>query len=872
MSKSRIDRTRAFLIEMLEPRCTPTTGLVENNLVESPVDDYQAWRSTRFSIETIEVMPSGQGKPTDVSAFPAPLERIPLAQVNQSNPTHSIIGLDRVPTELGLTGAGYSVAVIDTGIDYTHASLGAGWGNRVVGGYDFVERDNDPNDLNGHGTHVAGIIASSDSTWRGIVPDANLVALRVLDASGSGSFGDVEDALRWVMNNRDRFNIAAINLSLGSGNYRGNPYTFLEDEFEALQRQGVFITVASGNGFYTHSSVEGLSYPSVSPNVISVGAVWNGDYGSVTWQSGATDESTAIDRVVSFSQRGDALDLLAPGAFITSTRKGGGFARMAGTSMASPVVAGAAVVLHQAFDSLGQGVNATQSRLRDLFRSSARWVVDGDDERDNVVNTGKSYPRIDVAAALQSIAVVNPSVDLTGFNDLTDVVVPARLQPGPSSSVMFVNTGEGENSLLGFDPLTGITHLRQSKSQVNAWSGPNVVSLIGDVDGDGISDLVQLRKPTQSGTPTGSALQVIDLATGTVRRQIQYGEAVLDARGQTYATLLGGLVDAGDRAFVGHFTQKDHLELLLFNRTDVTKGAVALQTINLLTGQPTFRSLHDGNIFAGWTEESDEALVSDMNDDGFDDLVLINRVEDPSALRPTNKGFVGIVSIRSLGEPAGPYRGFYRFFDWNYTRPGENAVFPGYDDINDRAVAGFTLEGGNRVPVVLLVNSSVEAEAAYAVLRPRPLINGTNDAFQLISTIFHGPGTRGYFDADDTYLMADFDGDGQDEVASYSRTGSVIGLKVFSTSTGHPRQVVGDASSRASGVRTPSANQLATGNVNTDGTREVGNTIVMAETESRSSVFTLAVMDPSRRDIYGQPDIRPTLVDLVLSTEEVFDG
>src|SRR5205807_3241141 len=181
-----------------------------------------------------------------------------------------LIGLDRSFAGYPYRGDGYTVAVIDTGIDYTHAALGGGWGKRVVAGWDFVNNDADPIDDNGHGTHVAGIIGSSDATYTGIAPNVHFVALKVLDASGSGSFGAVEDALQWVIDHRAQFNIVAVNLSLGSGDYTSNPYTFLDTDLSSLTQQGVFIAVASGNNFYSFNSQQGLAYPAVDPYAVSV--------------------------------------------------------------------------------------------------------------------------------------------------------------------------------------------------------------------------------------------------------------------------------------------------------------------------------------------------------------------------------------------------------------------------------------------------------------------------------------------------------------------------------------------------------------------------------------------------------------------------
>ncbi|MBI1313740.1 S8 family serine peptidase [bacterium] len=387
--------------EEVEPR-------VLLSAVASAAEDYADWRNETFTVDSLSIAAD-----------------IVTAQSDQvmayDSGTASLIGLDGVFASTSFRGTGYSVAVIDTGIDYNHTALGNGWGNRVIAGYDFVNNDADPMDDNGHGTHVAGIIGSSDATYSGIAPDVNLIALKVLDANGSGSFGDVEDALQWVIGHQSQYNIVAVNLSLGAGNYSSNPYTFLEDEFQTLNNEGVFIASASGNSYYSDSSQQGLGYPAISPLTVSVGAVWDANVGSVSWSSGARDYTTAPDRVTSFTQRSSSLDILAPGAFVTSTYPGGGYATLAGTSMATPIIAGAAALLHQAAVETGQSALASQTSLLNLMQATGVDVVDGDDENDNVVNTGYTFKRLDLLAAMTALvgepAPANNAPTINTIND-----------------------------------------------------------------------------------------------------------------------------------------------------------------------------------------------------------------------------------------------------------------------------------------------------------------------------------------------------------------------------------------------------------------------------------------------------------------------
>jgi subtilisin family serine protease len=213
---------------------------------------------------------------------------------NQGTPvTAADLGTVRADHGL-LTGKGYTVAVLDTGVDYRNPALGGGIGRgyKVVAGKNFVDtRDgnyvsnqpypsNDPMDENGHGTHVAGIIAASKTThgqYDGVAPEAQIAALRVLDKNGNGSWEWVEQALQWVLDNRLTYNITVVNMSLGAGNYTGGTDNFPEIQalLAKLHDVGVVCVSSAGNDYYANSSVPGLQFPSINPTVISVGAVWD---------------------------------------------------------------------------------------------------------------------------------------------------------------------------------------------------------------------------------------------------------------------------------------------------------------------------------------------------------------------------------------------------------------------------------------------------------------------------------------------------------------------------------------------------------------------------------------------------------------------
>ena len=127
----------------------------------------------------------------------------------------ALINLNRFRTDTrfqGINGSGYSVVVLDTGIDLNHPFFGVdannnGVADRIVYQYDFANLDNDASDYSSHGSNVASIIGSQDSTYRGVAPGVNIIALKVFTDAGSGSFAVLGNALQWVVNNVNAYNI-----------------------------------------------------------------------------------------------------------------------------------------------------------------------------------------------------------------------------------------------------------------------------------------------------------------------------------------------------------------------------------------------------------------------------------------------------------------------------------------------------------------------------------------------------------------------------------------------------------------------------------------------------------------------------------------
>lgn len=233
----------------------------------------------------------------------------------------------------GTRGSGAVVAILDTGIDYTHPAFGNGFGpgHRVIGGHDFINDDDDPMDDEGHGTHVAGIVGANGGGIVGVAPEVTFLAYKVLNENGSGAESKVIAGVERAVdpngdgNPADHADIA--NLSLGGP---GDPDDPLTQAVETATAAGVVFCVASGNDGIFHA----INSPGNAPSAITVGA------------------TTIDDEMAAFSSRGPVggtlaikPDVVAPGVEINSAAPGGSSVALSGTSMATPHIAGVAALL-----------------------------------------------------------------------------------------------------------------------------------------------------------------------------------------------------------------------------------------------------------------------------------------------------------------------------------------------------------------------------------------------------------------------------------------------------------------------------------------------------------------------------------------------
>jgi serine protease AprX len=265
-------------------------------------------------------------------------------------------------SQLGATGQGVGVAIVDSGV-YPHADLAG----RIVASIDFTTASPSVSstpggDPGGHGTHVAGLVAGdgtlSGGAYTGVAPRANIVDVRVIDANGSSDVSTILRGLQWVLANRTTYNIKVVNLSLGATPSASYKSDFMATAAEVLTFAGVTVVVSAGNSGPLAGTV---TTPGTDPYVITVGALDDNGTSLLLDDLMASFSSlgrTPFDnlskpdlvapgrRMVSLRSPGSALDTLFPERQVTATGAlTADYYRLSGTSMAAPVVAGVVALM-----------------------------------------------------------------------------------------------------------------------------------------------------------------------------------------------------------------------------------------------------------------------------------------------------------------------------------------------------------------------------------------------------------------------------------------------------------------------------------------------------------------------------------------------
>jgi len=299
------------------------------------------------------------------------------------------------------------IAIVDTGIDLTQPDLSCA--GKLTAGWNFVAGNNNPDDDNGHGTHVAGIAAACGNNGIGVAGvawGARLMPVKVLDSIGSGYYSDVAAGVTYAVDNGAK----VVNLSLGGA----GSSTTLADAIQYAHNHDVLVVAAAGNCAQGGSQCSNLSnpimYPAAYPTVLAVAA------------------TNSSDNWANFSEYQPYVGVAAPGVGIYSTIRGGGYSTMTGTSMATPHVSGLAALLWSfaPFLTIDQVENSIESTADDL----------GAPGKDDYFG----YGRINAGRALNSLGLqTSPAQDF--------FVVGDNGGPFPAPNTVQVTT-------LSSDPIT----------------------------------------------------------------------------------------------------------------------------------------------------------------------------------------------------------------------------------------------------------------------------------------------------------------------------------------------------------------------------------------------------------------------------------
>ncbi len=406
------------------------------------------------SVQEVKVTVGAADSPVAVADTTGPDGTASTTAANQA-----LIGLDQFrddPRFQGINGQGYTVAVLDSGVDVTNPYFGPVGANGLAAGiayqYDFVDNTGPAPDLLGHGSVVSSIIGSRDATNPGVAPGVQIIDLKVLDNNGNGNFSTVARALQWVADNAARYNIVAVNMSLGDGGDYNQPMSMygLGGVLAKLAGENVITVSAAGNNYLGDGSAPGLAYPAADPNTLAVGAVWSGNMGRpIAWNNGAEDYTTAADQIMSFSQRDAGMgEVFAPGAFVPGARPGGGVATLSGTSMAAPAVTGIAALADElAVQTLGRRL--TPAEFRYLLTTTAAPITDASGA-DNVRNTGLTYNRVDVETLADGI------LNLKTHPIPSALLSPISGVPGGAAHAASIPSGEQSVNLNAGAAVTGV--------------------------------------------------------------------------------------------------------------------------------------------------------------------------------------------------------------------------------------------------------------------------------------------------------------------------------------------------------------------------------------------------------------------------------
>jgi subtilisin family serine protease len=424
-------------------------------------------------------------------------------------PVENLVGAAQTRQTYQVDGSGLTAAVIDTGVNYQNANLGGGFGagHKVVAGYDFGDGDAVPMAVNQHGTAVAGLLAGNDPTHQGVAPGANIVALKVFGDDGSSDFSKIANALQWVVDHHDEYNISVVNISISDGgNYSFNWFQFdagigqrMASLVHQLAQANIPVVTATGNSFH---GTQGQGFPSIIAESISVAG------------SDPSDQFLGDTQRLGSAQGGaSATDLASPGSGLVGPAAGNTYNSVTGTSFAAPLVSGSILLLQQLYESRF-GSLPTVDQIDGWLKSGAETITDS--------VTGISMGRLDVlksaslvpGAPSQGGGTTDPG---TGSNDPPPVSMTTTSLNGQATGT--VDSSSSDNPFNNVGSLFGNGATVTNSQSFTGAHIPNQASLTVNGVYQGVVDSHSDANPfAHFGTEFGTDGNVVTVQTWTNSR------------------------------------------------------------------------------------------------------------------------------------------------------------------------------------------------------------------------------------------------------------------------------------------------------------------------------------------------------------------
>jgi subtilisin family serine protease len=584
-----------------------------------------------------------------------------------------------------LTGENITIAVIDTGVDYSHPDLGscsqteflAGTCSKVIDGYDFVNNDNDPIDDHGHGTHCAAT-AAGNGILKGVAPDASIYAYKVLSSGGSGYMSWTISAIERAVdpNNDSNFSdhVDIISMSLGGP---GNPDSPVSTAVDNAVDAGAVAVIAAGN---SGPGERTIGSPGTARKAITVGA---------------SDKS---DNIAGFSSRGPVIwtngtiikpDIIAPGVNICAAQWNAAFSyadtacnndnnhvAISGTSMATPHVAGAAALLLQKNpdwtpDEIKNTLMKTSIDLgySAIEEGSGRLDVQ---EAISLVAPPTGYFEFGIVSPLGGSFNIYDTFEIKGVfpNDYDTLVVQYASESNPSNWLTNGVTIVGSGDLIAeFDP-TVVTESGWYTFEVSAtrgsitrtdttriyfdrslkegwpqkfasyghlWNSPTVE----DVDGDGFEEIIITGKNSDREGVVNIFLKNGSQLTGwpqSVESVLEAGVAIGDINNDGRNEIVGSVTS---NTFPKIYVWDDEGNRLWSKTLESTKAPLCvvlgdinnngyLEIITQTLNSKMYVLDYNGYIVDGWPQSLDEydiwstykcPAVADLDGDGYEEII-----------------------------------------------------------------------------------------------------------------------------------------------------------------------------------------------------------------------------------------------------------